>query len=447
MSSIRYVAPMTTLDAIAFLTIAGLLLAGIRYPGALLAGCLFTYQASELSNLPWLSSAFGGAAVAVSLVQYCAKPVRLSITLADISLMGLVIFLAVSTTWSRDTAASYAQLALLLQSVLGMYGIARFRANNPQHLVYQMLWATMIAGVIFALIMLGERATDNASQALRLTISSDTASVVGLAAPLPFVMLSATILAFMSDRKRTTIVSGICLGISAYVSTVSATRGVFIAYGAGLIVALTLLFKHVQLRRYSYVAFGCVFALLMVVVLMPTEQIDRSIGRLFGNFAGSHVVLDASASERLYAWKTAQSLFSGSPLSGTGYGSFGYYSFVAYPHNMLLEIAAAGGLLGLVFLGLWLTAIGRSLFIVNKNLPVHGAIVVALWVAAFTHLQLSFAFCMGKPLFMLSAFAAALVNIRSSLPGRAGFGISRKVRVQRLALAAKPRQSVVSRFE
>jgi O-antigen ligase len=308
-----------------------------------------------------------------------------------------------------------------------MYGIARLRANKPRHLVQELLWATTIAGAIFGVIMLGERATDNASQALRLTISSDTASAVGLAAPLPFVMLSATIIAFSGGRKRTTVLAGLCLAISAYVSTVSATRGVFVAYGVGLIVALALLFKHVKLRRYSYVAFGAIFAFLAVLMFMPAEQIERSMDRLFGNFTGGHVVLDASSLERVYAWETAEALFTKFPAAGAGYGSFGYYSFVAYPHNMVLEIAAAGGLAGLFFLVFWLVTLCRMLVVVNKRLPAHGAIVVALWVVAFTHLQLSFAFCMAKPLFMLSALATALVA-NHPFRSRAGFGSGRKSR-------------------
>jgi O-antigen ligase len=242
---------------------------------------------------------------------------------------------------------------------------------------------------------------------MRLTIDAENVSVVGLASSLPFGLLAATFNTFLSKSKWRTVLSAACLAIIGYASLVSATRGVFVAYGAGLVVALLLLVRHVKLRRYGVIGVGAILSIAGVGIFMPAEQLQRSLDRLLGNFSDSHIVVDPSSAERLYAWSTAEWLMRHYPWIGAGFGSFSYYSFAPYPHNMFMEIGAAGGLAGLLLIVLWLLLVVKDLFTVRRILGGYGIFLMAMWVAAFTHMQLSFAFFMAKPLFLMSALASA----------------------------------------
>lgn len=72
---------------------------------------------------------------------------------------------------------------------------------------------------------------------------------------------------------------------------------------------------------------------------------------------------DKSLVDRFLAWNHALDMIQSNPLAGVGFGAFGIEAYGVdeneYPHNILLEVAAEGGLVGLTLIVWLLFAIFR----------------------------------------------------------------------------------------
>src|SRR5690606_25895896 len=77
---------------IASLLIAAILLCGMRWPGVLVAGAMFTYQASALSGIAATTPVYTLAALAIALWKARNTLSRVTISVPDATLL---LFLAV----------------------------------------------------------------------------------------------------------------------------------------------------------------------------------------------------------------------------------------------------------------------------------------------------------------------------------------------------------------
>lgn len=398
------------LQILSVLTLLGALAIGLRNPGVLFAGCLFTYQAGAVSGFGWIGSAYIAVGSAVALARYTVAPFTLRLTSADVTLLALVLYLVTSSLWSPIPTDAMGMSGQLLLSVAGMYLIARLQRADIGSILKDMTIGTVVIGAVMCYCMLAMRVTENAHQTTRLYISNEDASTVGLSMPLPFAMLAAVTLMYLAPKRWMTAMATMAFALIAYCSIASATRSVFLAFGVGLIVTLWLARKSISIGRYMLTGALGIAAVPVLIGIMPTDQLANLYMRLFGNFSGGQVEADASSIERLYLWSDGYGMFLHNPMFGTGFGSFGMFSFFTYPHNMTIEVAAAGGIVGLVLLMAWLGALFVTLWRAHRRNPGYGAFLIGITVVALAQLQVSFAFFMARPLFLACAVAAALAS-------------------------------------
>lgn len=124
----------------------------------------------------------------------------------------------------------------------------------------------------------------------------------------------------------------------------------------------------------------------------------------------------ASFAARLRSFRGAADAFLDHPLAGTGTGTFregdGPQGTRAYPHNILLEVAAEAGVLGLVPLVFLLSVVAVSLLRPLARLPEPARIallaVIALYVYTLANAMLSGDINDNRLLFAVCGLAAGL---------------------------------------
>ncbi len=149
-----------------------------------------------------------------------------------------------------------------------------------------------------------------------------------------------------------------------------AGRGPLIGLGLSLFLGYVVRFK---------LNFKTLLATLALVISLPIAF------TLIKNWEGAEYVTqrfesasknkDSSVDERYYFIKNALNMIEDAPIIGTGYGSFGIYTFGqdmrAYPHNLFLELFSETGLIGflliLVFFILFLANIFRKVLFSVEN--------------------------------------------------------------------------------
>jgi O-antigen ligase len=99
----------------------------------------------------------------------------------------------------------------------------------------------------------------------------------------------------------------------------------------------------------------------------------------------------------------AISQFSASPLIGAGLGAFASTGLDLYPHNMIAEIAAELGLLGLIALGTWILLVVRA--------SIRSAVLTALIVATLVFSVFSGNIAGEAEFWFFSALAVGLVPV------------------------------------
>lgn len=112
--------------------------------------------------------------------------------------------------------------------------------------------------------------------------------------------------------------------------------------------------------------------------------------------------------ERVSMWATAIAMFRTAPVLGVGPGTFGLFHPL-YPdaHNLILNLAAENGLIGLVSFGLLAIAVGRALWIRRASPFVRGVIASCIGMLA--------AGLIGVPTYEIAVSAALAVLIGVAL--------------------------------
>lgn len=130
-------------------------------------------------------------------------------------------------------------------------------------------------------------------------------------------------------------------GITAFVGLVIGTRSALLPRQAALALMILTLLVGVGVALKS--------------PIVPQQSRER-----IQEFSLATLEEDPSANSRLEAWDEAGGLFQAHPLVGAGAGSFsvtGIGRFLRYPHNLILEISAEQGLVGLALFTLLLVAV------------------------------------------------------------------------------------------
>jgi len=164
-----------------------------------------------------------------------------------------------------------------------------------------------------------------------------------------------TIFAFLLPTERNIWIR-LCLWLAAALQLWSmltaGSRGPVFAFIVSTVLFMMLSvhgFPHIKLDRFAVKSSLIMFFAAIIVGLMSHELFATLILRIQLLFAGS----DPSAAERFNFYIVAFNLLASSPLWGIGTGQFGMEitgeDTRLYPHNIILELGAENGLLGILF--------------------------------------------------------------------------------------------------
>jgi O-antigen ligase len=125
------------------------------------------------------------------------------------------------------------------------------------------------------------------------------------------------------------------------------SRGPVIAFALGLVVLLGLIAASGRDRRRLLLVAAALFAAVIVApLLLPGSSIGRALSALVGSGSG------VSSNGRSELWAQAFAAFGAHPLLGLGTGGFASLSPTElYPHNLLLEMSAELGVVGVLLIG------------------------------------------------------------------------------------------------
>lgn len=241
-----------------------------------------------------------------------------------------------------------------------------------------------------------------------------------------YIVLGLVSLGLLLQMNRLPKGWGVPLAIPLlFVLTLSGSRSSWLYLIAMLLLAL---WGARDLLRYCALLLAG-FALMHGVVQLPfmngaTESVN-TVQRMFGT--------DESGGIRLYLWHEAWLMFKESPWLGAGFGQFAWQHFLLGPvlhrtqltglynnaHNLVFQIAAEAGLIGLaallVPLGLWLHGLRRAAmraphwwgYALLGVLAIHSLLEYPMWYAYF----------LAIAAFLLGAFDRVAWRIE---PGRIG---------------------------
>lgn len=162
---------------------------------------------------------------------------------------------------------------------------------------------------------------------------------------------------------------GLALVGSVFVALGTGSRGPLLAAVAAPLVAAILKRRRKSDRQKPVRRWKTWLALAAMAGSAAVAVAASSIGstgdgagvdRILTLFDSGHSLAeDAAVAERIYLQRTAWDRFVESPIVGAGAGGSAPVGTVAYPHNILLEVAAEFGLVGLL---LWLWCVLRILW-------------------------------------------------------------------------------------
>lgn len=187
-----------------------------------------------------------------------------------------------------------------------------------------------------------------------------------------FGALVATFYLLSSGRDPRRYTYAFLVGVMVVGLTVSESRGPLIAamLTMGVLVVLTLYVERGEkLRAFAFVlasGLGLAFLVVLHSVGVSIPTFDRIIPLLQGE-------VDTSNANRLEFLYNGYLLWLQSPVFGNGFGSYGVWFFGVdvrgFPHNIVLEILAELGVVGLAIFGALLAVTVRPLVANHRDHP------------------------------------------------------------------------------
>ncbi|MBL1262366.1 O-antigen ligase family protein [Candidatus Methylomicrobium oryzae] len=379
------------------------LIAGIKYPGVLLSGLYFGYTVSAISEVPGVTSVYALCAVSVLAFKHVRERSRIALNKLDVAFLLFLIWHSASVIWVEYPNAEVEFAVDFLLPAISVYASSRLLASLPlpEIRILEVIYGFCLIGAVISYLVVAQG--DMIYGRLRI----NSASVVGLSQPLPYVILSAIAL-LLGQRKHTLYtlaLSAAAIILAGYLTFLTGTRGALIAVAAGYM-ALTYISAGCTMRRLKLRSTALVMVALILFISFDLGiSEDGTLSRIF-NFQSYGSSEDTSSQERLELYLIAYELFMDSPLIGSGLGAFSFQSYYPYPHNIWLEIAAASGVVGLVLFAIVIILVFRRIRYTGLlMLGWQGPTLVALIIAGFIHHQVSFDLSQAKSLFTIGFIA------------------------------------------
>lgn len=259
----------------------------------------------------------------------------------------------ISVSWSPDPAYGLRKVVLFLVRGLipGMYILLLCRTNKD------FSWRTvLIVSIVYSMVMLvfGEESPDYPG---RVAIPAGNPILAARAC-----FMGTVVALWYRDGSKLLRATALVLSIVAAWKTGS--RGPLVAFIAANVITATIkYFADVFKGRLTWskvVVSGLVLVLLVGAALFPaftTPEVDFGT-RYNALKGGQYLANDQTFTVRIDMYKEAVTIFLQHPLLGVGFGGYSRLGSYLYPHNLVLEIAAELGLIGLF---LWVLAIIRAL--------------------------------------------------------------------------------------
>lgn len=300
----------------------------------------------------------------------------------------LVLYAGLSLAWTPSPGPGVEKLFVVILTSFVPAAFVLVLVTGPDRVSWWLIAVVSLLSAL-ALIVLGEYSPLYPD---RLSVFGDNPIWTGRAA-----FLGALVLMFGPFRWVVRAV-GIPVLVAAGLLTVSLGPAIGLAMGvlAGVVVAL---FRASRANRRVFpaaVGLGllCGFGLIFVLgdAFSGSGSIFSKVFVSDPNVAGRATFLGASVQ-----------LFLQAPLQGIGIGGFAATGLSAYPHNMVVEIAAELGVLGLLAYALWLGLALRA--------ALRSPLLTALLVATTFYSLFSGSLASNVEFWLVSALAIAMVPI------------------------------------
>jgi O-antigen ligase len=283
---------------------------------------------------------------------------------------------------------------------------------------YRSIWIFMMGWVGFAALLaieaVGQLSTGQRLSAFNATpIALSRALGVGI-----IILLFAVLMGQLSRRWKLLAAAAVVVMFVALVG--SGARGPLLMLVVTLVFTLGLSIVRGGRRLQSLLvmgAFGIAVVSILGLNLIPAVSLQRFTVLV------DQTGVDTSSQARLMVMQVAWELFTTSPLFGRGTGSvsaFGAGRELSYPHNVLLELAAETGLVGL---GLYLALVGlvlwRLISRVNRRAK-HGPLwlaLIAMLVYTFLNAMVSGDLSDNRDFWLFAGIAIAATQIEAEGEG------------------------------
>lgn len=317
------------------------------------------------------------------LALFFTPPIVLSVAL------GIFMLIRLGSSASEAYGSEKLQLYVVVNVIAVVLGAVV--AREARHFELFTLVQVAVAALA-SLALLRAILTGSADEVFtgRLSLSAEYNPIFLARSLAQGVVLSVWIVASRRSGAGGRLLCLAILPVFAITMIATGSRGPLLALLAALAVLLTLLLKQGRGLRYVIVLLAMLVLSVLVVphALNAPQAIDRSLS-LFTD-AGSGV----SANGRDVLWSDAIESFRAHPVVGLGTGGFESVQPVErYPHNLILEVGAELGIVGLVLLvGILAAGVGylrKAWRTGQERIRIEVALVAALLTAAFVDASLS----------------------------------------------------------
>lgn len=327
--------------------------------------------------------------------HFAGKLIKRSMNLIPV----VVFFILAAVSYAYTPAVVYgkSKLILLLSHLPEMVFFASMLdVENLQDLKNGILLAGFVA--IAAILF---NVTLHDSTLTRLGVLGKEGAI-NLARILGMCAFTSFVMTFVSRKLEQKVfyllLSFVCFGFILG----TATRQAFFSLLIGVMVFIVIISIANPRRLFQGLSAVGIISLTILLLNISSIEIFRFGSNRIFQFVGQFIknpILAIASNKRIEIglFSSALDLFQENPIFGGGLGSFAvYFSGVdarLYPHNIILEILAEMGLVGmLIFIGL-LFIIGffiiKSVRLKNIDLNHRLGLVFGLWLITFTNAQFS----------------------------------------------------------
>lgn len=306
--------------------------------------------------------------------------------LASLALLGLML---IRLGVSPDSSYGSVKVQLYAADVLIIFVGAVFVATDVRHLRL-FLMALLVVDGTGALFFMYDLVAGTAQTVVGGRYSLGAAEYpidMGRASADGLLLAIYAVLTTTKRLPRTLAV--IAIPILAVALAAAGSRGPVVAFAFGLLALLGLTATNARARsRLTLV--GAMFGVAVVVVplVVPSSALARALSTIIGSASG------LSSNGRSDLWAVALGSFSHHFLFGLGTGGFASLNTgLAYPHNLLLEMATELGIVGLALvlmvLASFIRALGRCHRLAVGTDRTTIALVISLFLTALVNANFS----------------------------------------------------------